>query len=123
MAQIKGQTGNPNGRRKGVPNKSTTLAREAIAAFVDANTPRLERLLDKIEQGLVKKDKDGEILGYLVEPDPKGAFDAITKVMEYHLPKLARVDNTHSGEQKVIHVHSAIPYAPNEKEKSDNNDN
>ena len=88
MAQIKGQTGNPNGRKKGVPNKSTTKAREAIAAFVDSNTPRLERLLDKIENG--HKDEEGKVLS---DPDPKGAFDAITKVMEYHMPKIARVEH------------------------------
>lgn len=95
----KGKTNNPNGRGKGVPNKSTTLAREAIATFVDNNTHRLERLLDKIE-----------------EDSAKDAFDAITKVMEYHLPKLARTDTNLTGNvTTTIQVVSKIPYAPNEK--------
>jgi len=65
------------GKKKGTSNKATANAREAIAAFVNNNTHRLERLLDEIEAN-----------------SPKDAFDAITKVMEYHLPKLARSDNT-----------------------------
>jgi hypothetical protein len=118
MAPKKGQTNNPNGRKKGVPNKSTAQAREAIANFVDKNTGRLERLLDKIEAGTPKLDGDGEFVGYSVDPDPKGAFDAITKVMEYHLPKLARTETKLEGElTTIINVNSQIPFAPNEKPK------
>jgi len=77
------------GKKKGVPNKATTTAREAIAAFVNNNTGRLERLLDEIEAD-----------------SPKDAFDAITKVMEYHLPKLARSENTveHSVDDKLADI-------------------
>lgn len=86
MAQRKGQTGNPNGRPKGIANKATTSAREAIASFVEGNTERLNRLLDTIENGIEKDDGEG----YVVYPNPKGAFDSIMAVCEYHLPKLAR---------------------------------
>lgn len=65
------------GKRKGSANKSTTLAREAIAKFVDNNTSRLELWLDQI-----------------AEESPKDAFDCFTKVMEYHLPKLQRTEQS-----------------------------
>jgi hypothetical protein len=78
----KGEVRNPKGRGS-VPNKSTANAREAIAAFVDGNADRLNELLDRI-----------------ADENPKAAFDAIMSVVEYHIPKLARVeqDVTHSGE-------------------------
>jgi len=65
------------GRVKGVPNKSTDRAREAIAEFVDANADKLAEWLTRV-----------------AEEDPKGAIDSFTKIAEYHMPKLARVDGT-----------------------------
>lgn len=70
-----GESGNVEGRVAGTPNKATTKAREAIAAFVDDNAPRLTEWLDKI-----------------AEKDPKQAFDCFQSVIEYHIPKLARTD-------------------------------
>ena len=65
------------GRPKGLQNKSTALAREAIAAFVDNNAHRLEGWLDQI-----------------ADKDPKQAFDCFQSVVEYHIPKLARTELT-----------------------------
>ena len=90
MGQKKGQTGNPNGRGKGVPNKSTANAREAIAAFVDGNANRLTGWLDQIAEGI----KHPELPKYIVDPDPKGAFTAMMSVIEFHIPKLARVEQS-----------------------------
>lgn len=75
------------GRPPGTPNKATAAGREAIAAFVDGNAERLNRLLDKIEFGIV--DDNGKCI---VPPDPKGAFAAFASVVEYHIPKLARTE-------------------------------
>lgn len=70
----KGHTNNPHGRPKGAPNKATSHAREAIAAFVDGNAERLNKWLDEIYE------QDG----------PKDAFNCFTSLFEYHVPKLAR---------------------------------
>lgn len=66
------------GRAKGTPNKATAQAREAIAAFVDGNSERLQGWLDQIAE------TDG----------PKAAFQCLMDVMEYHVPKLARTELT-----------------------------
>ena len=67
------------GRPKGVPNKSTTMAREAIAAFVDGNAHMLQEWLEQI----AIDDRYG----------PKTAFDCFMAVAEYHVPKLARQEH------------------------------
>lgn len=66
------------GRSKGTPNRATAHAREAIAAFVDKNSQRLDELLDKIE------DDEG----------PQAAWSCIMDLVEYHVPKLARTELT-----------------------------
>ena len=66
------------GSRKGVPNKSTAQAREAIALFVDGNAERLQGWLDQIAE----------------DKGPQAAFDCFTSLLEYHVPKLARHEHT-----------------------------
>jgi hypothetical protein len=65
------------GRPKGCPNKATTAAREAIALFVDNNAHRLEEWLDRV-----------------AEENPAEAFKLYQSVIEYHIPKLQRTENT-----------------------------
>ena len=55
-------------------DRGTKVAREAIAAFVDAQSGRLEHLLAQIEK------KDG----------PLATWRCIMDLIEYHVPKLAR---------------------------------
>lgn len=75
------------GRPPGMPNKATADARQAIAAFVDGNAHRLTEWLDLVAYGV--QGKDGE---YVVNPNPAKAFDMFQSVVEYHVPKLARME-------------------------------
>jgi hypothetical protein len=79
------------GSRKGIPNRSTGLAREAIARFVDGNADRLQGWLDEIAAD--------EKLG------PREAFRCLMDVMEYHVPKLARTEVTgENGGALIVQV-------------------
>lgn len=75
------------GRVRGVPNKATAEAREAIARFVDGNAHRLQDWLDRV-----------------AETDPEKAFSLFQSVIEYHVPKLARTESTgpDGGPQKFV---------------------
>jgi hypothetical protein len=79
------------GRVAGVPNKSTALAREAIAKFVDGNSHKLQEWLDDIASN--------EKLG------PKVAFDCFMQVAEYHVPKLARTEQVGDVTAPITHIY------------------
>jgi hypothetical protein len=84
------------GRQSGTPNKATSDARKAIAAFVEGNAHRLTEWLDQVADG-VKIEKEDEKTGeikteYVVPPNPGKAFDMFQSVIEYHIPKLARTE-------------------------------
>lgn len=69
------------GRVKGVPNKATKNAKEAIARFIDGNADRLQEWLDQIA----------------AEDGPKAAFMCFTDLLEYHVPKLSRAEHVGEG--------------------------
>jgi hypothetical protein len=73
------------GRQVGTPNKATQEARQAISTFVNGNAHRLTEWLDKVADG------DPE---YEIKPNPAKAFELFQSVVEYHIPKLARLDHT-----------------------------
>jgi hypothetical protein len=79
------------GRSVGTPNKSTALAREAIAKFVDGNSHKLQEWLEEIA--------NNEKLG------PKVAFDCFMQVAEYHVPKLARTEHTGDATAPITHIY------------------
>ena len=96
---------NRAGRPKGVPNKSTAMAREAIAQFVEGNAHKMQEWLEQVAVG-VRNDEDK----FIVLPNPEKAFGMLQSVMEYHLPKLARTEHTGDEDQpvKVIHEHKFL---------------
>lgn len=91
---------NRAGRKPGVPNKSTTMAREAIARFVDGNAHKMQEWLEQVANG-VKNDEDK----YIVLPNPEKAFGMLQNVMEYHIPKLARVEQVGDVTAPVVHIY------------------
>lgn len=84
------------GRKKGIPNKTTARAREAIGIFVEGNIDRLQGWLEQISNGIPKLNDAGEPIAgqYLVPPSPLEALRQLSGLMEYHIPKLARVEHT-----------------------------
>ncbi len=65
------------GRPKGLVNKATANAKQAIANFVDGNADKLNQWLDEIYAA------DG----------PKAAFQCFSDLLEFHVPKLSRTEN------------------------------
>jgi hypothetical protein len=72
------------GRPPGVPNKSTTAVREAIARMAEENA---ENFLDWINQ--------------VAATNPEKACDIYLKAIEYHIPKLARTEVTGRDEGPI----------------------
>lgn len=61
------------GRQRGTPNCVTADVRQAIAIFAEENVHKLQEWLDRIAEG-----------------DPAKAADLYVRLLEYHVPKLAR---------------------------------
>jgi hypothetical protein len=109
---IKQQTNNPKGRPKGSPNKSTAMAREAIAQFVDGNAHKMEEWLQSVAYGIQATDKEGNPKYssegnpvYVVTPNPEKAFGMLQAVMEYHVPKLARTEVVGDATAPITHIY------------------
>lgn len=75
------------GQGKRGPGKATTAAREAIASFVEANTPRLQAWLDQI-----------------AKKEPEKAFNMVLALIEFHVPKLQRQEVTGADGQPLQFV-------------------
>jgi hypothetical protein len=79
---------NRAGRPAGSANKSTSMAREAIARFVEGNAHKMEEWLTAVAEG----KQDPKTQKWLIPPNPEKAFGMLQTVMEYHVPKLARTE-------------------------------
>lgn len=126
MPFVKGKSGNPEGKQA---DKRTGIARIALANFIDGNTTRLQRLLDKVEFGIPKENAEfvNETVGYgdveyVVKPDAQGALKSINDFAEYTMPKLARTELAGDKENPLTLLiadlgGSALPVAPSKADK------
>ena len=76
MSRLKGSP-KTGGRKAGVGNRITVEVREAIALIAQRNVGNFE-----------------EWLGAVAVDDPGKAADLFLKAIEYHIPKLARSEQT-----------------------------
>ena len=92
------------GRPAGSPNKVTADARQAIASFVDGNAYRLTEWLDQVANGVkvIEMDGDDAVEKYIVPPNPAKAFDMFQSVVEYHVPKLARMEISGDDDKPLV---------------------
>jgi hypothetical protein len=65
-----------SGRKKGTPNKATRDVRKAFAALLERSAPKLASWLDQV-----------------AADDPARALDIVTRLAEYHIPKLAKSEH------------------------------
>lgn len=75
MAFKKGQSGNPNGRKKGVGNKTTEEFKTKLNDLLEQSAPKMAKWLEEI-----------------AAESPEKAFDILSKFAEYVHPKLARTE-------------------------------
>ena len=72
-----GKSGNPNGRPKGKPNKTTAEIRDAYQRLVEENLTNMTLWLADV-----------------AADNPEKAMDLMLKLSEYMIPKLARQEVT-----------------------------
>jgi len=103
----KGHTNNPNGRPKGVPNKTTKEIREAFQMLIESSLPDIQ---DWLKQ--VAKD------------NPDKALQIVERYADYILPKLQRTE-LNGGEntplKKVIFDFGTENNRNNTDEETDGN--
>lgn len=81
------------GRKKGVPNKSTTEFRQTVTKLLEDNADNVATWLKQVADGDPAND---------MKPDPYKALDMMAKLAEYATPKLARQE--FSGNASVHHT-------------------
>jgi len=77
---VKGQSGNPNGRNPGAPNKTTKEARELFVSIMNGEIENVQEALSKV-----------------LNDSPSKYLDALAKLLQYTMPK--QVDITTEGEK------------------------
>lgn len=80
-----GQSGNPAGRPKGIPNKVADEIKQAFAQLLQNNVPQLEEWIARVG-----------------ERDPAKALEIYTKISERFVPQLSRQEVTGANGQDLF---------------------
>lgn len=75
------------GRPPGSPNRSTEQMKLSIARATNRVLDNMPTILDK-----------------LIKEDPKAAVDLAIKLMEFHIPKMSRIEMKAEIEQKIQQI-------------------
>ena len=75
------------GRPKGAINRSTEMMKLSIARATN-------RVLDQLPT----------IMEEMVKKDPKGAVDLALKMLEFHMPKMSRIEMRAEVEQRIQQI-------------------
>lgn len=84
---------NPNGRPKGVPNKSTAELRAIMQSIFEAELPNVLESLEKIRE-------NGNDQKYV---------ELMLRLAEYHVPKAPQNVDVTSGGEKITRILSIDP--------------
>ena len=95
----KGHTNNPNGRKKGVPNRVTAEARAILSAAIDENAPRIRDLFD-----------------HVADEDPAKAIDLWLRMCSYIVPRPKPVEEEDLRDNRVTSIDINIIEAPSDRE-------
>jgi hypothetical protein len=93
---VKGQSANPNGRKAGVPNKSTEEIKRAYAALIEGNLEHIQSWLNRVAVN-----------------DPKGAIDCLIRLSPFVIPKNVSQEVTFDSPIKIV-----IPNKPEDGRES-----
>jgi hypothetical protein len=100
------------GRKPGIPNRTTTDVREAIASLLQLNVENFSVWLGQVANGIQQPPAEGADepteAKWLLRPDPGKALDLAMSMAEYHIPKLARTELTGpDGGPLQVHINDA----------------
>lgn len=103
MAFKKGQSGNPDGRRKGAANKVTTELRERIKDFLEGQWDKIERDFNTLEA--------------------KDRVALFERLLQYILPRMSSVDLDADIDMKLLSEEALDGLAERILTKNKSNDN